>query len=92
MVGMLDRKLARELKSTGVMLAAIISIVAVGVMCFIYMRSAHHNSPASENPFTIASAVAAIMRTVARPVLPPGRCSLRRALLPQGVAFFVGWG
>ncbi len=43
MVSVLDRKLLREVRSSGVMLLAITSIIAVGVMCFIYMRTAYYN-------------------------------------------------
>ncbi len=43
MVGVLDRKLLREVRSSGVMLVAIGSIIAVGVMCFIYMRTTYYN-------------------------------------------------
>lgn len=43
MVGVLDRKLWREVRSAGVLLLAITSIIAVGVMCFVYMRSAYFN-------------------------------------------------
>jgi putative ABC transport system permease protein len=42
-VGALDRKLLREVRSSGTMLIAITSIIAVGVMCFVYMRSAYYN-------------------------------------------------
>ena len=43
MVSVLDRKLLREVRSSGIMLLAIGSIIAVGVMCFIYMRTAYYN-------------------------------------------------
>jgi len=43
LVGVLDRKLLREVRSSGLTLVAITSIMAVGVMCFIYMRSAYYN-------------------------------------------------
>ncbi|REK19138.1 MAG: ABC transporter permease [Planctomycetota bacterium] len=43
MVSALDRKLLREVRATGAMLIAITSIIAVGVMCFVYMRSAYYN-------------------------------------------------
>src|SRR5688572_14274001 len=33
----------REVRSSGSLLIAITSIIAVGVMCFVYMRSAHFN-------------------------------------------------
>ncbi|MDZ4818579.1 MAG: FtsX-like permease family protein [Planctomycetota bacterium] len=39
----LDRKLLREAKASKGLILAITSLVAVGVMCFIYMRSAHRN-------------------------------------------------
>jgi putative ABC transport system permease protein len=42
-VSVLDRKLRRELKASWLMLVAIISIVAVGVACFISMGSAYSN-------------------------------------------------
>ncbi len=38
LVSVLDRKLLREVRSSGMMLLAITSIIAVGVMCFVYMR------------------------------------------------------
>ena len=40
---MLDRKLAREIYGSKGLLLAITSIIAVGVMCFVSMRSAYHN-------------------------------------------------
>ena len=43
MGGVLDRKLLREVRSSGALLLAITSIIAVGVMCFVYMRSAYYN-------------------------------------------------
>ncbi len=43
MVSMLDRKLLREVRSSAAMLLAVTSIMAVGVMCFIYMRSTYYN-------------------------------------------------
>ena len=43
MVSMLDRKLLREMRSSGALLLAITSIMAVGAMCFVYMRSTYHN-------------------------------------------------
>lgn len=43
MVNVLDRKLWREVRHSGGLLVAIVSLIAVGVMCFIYMRSAYHN-------------------------------------------------
>ncbi|MEX0676187.1 MAG: FtsX-like permease family protein [Pirellulales bacterium] len=43
MVSVLDRKLLREVRSSGALLLAITSIIAVGVMCFIYMRTAYYN-------------------------------------------------
>ena len=39
----LDRKLLREVRSSGSLLIAITSVIAVGVMCFIYMKSAYYN-------------------------------------------------
>jgi putative ABC transport system permease protein len=39
----LDRKLLREVRSSGALLLAITSIIAVGVMCFVYMRTAYYN-------------------------------------------------
>jgi putative ABC transport system permease protein len=39
----LDRKLLRELNGAKGLLLAITSIIAVGVMCFVAMRSAYHN-------------------------------------------------
>jgi putative ABC transport system permease protein len=42
-VGVLDRKLLREVRSSGSLLIAITSVIAVGVMCFVYMRSAYYN-------------------------------------------------
>lgn len=43
MVGVLDRKLLREVRSSGLMLLAITSVMTVGTMCFVYMRSTYHN-------------------------------------------------
>src|SRR6185312_706521 len=43
LVSVLDRKLARELKASKGMILASMSVIAVGVMCFIYMRSAYRN-------------------------------------------------
>lgn len=43
MVSVLDRKLWREVHGSGSLLVAITSIIAVGVMCFVYMRSAYFN-------------------------------------------------
>ena len=43
MVSVLDRKLLREVKNSRALLMAITSIIAVGVMCFVYMRSTYHN-------------------------------------------------
>jgi len=42
-VSVLDRKLARELKASWGLLLAIISIIAVGVACFVSMGSAYNN-------------------------------------------------
>ena len=42
-MSVLDHKLGRELKSSWMLLAAIISIIAVGVACFISMGSAYYN-------------------------------------------------
>ena len=39
----LDRKVLRELIASKGLLLAITSLIAVGVMCFIYMRSAYNN-------------------------------------------------
>ena len=39
----LDRKLIREARASKGLILAITSLVAVGVMCFIYMRSAYNN-------------------------------------------------
>ncbi|QDV34298.1 ABC transporter permease [Tautonia plasticadhaerens] len=39
----LDRKLWRDLRGSGVVVLAIASIIAVGVACFVAMRSAYHN-------------------------------------------------
>jgi putative ABC transport system permease protein len=43
MVRVLDRKLLRELWHQKGLIIAITTLVAVGVMCFVYMRSAHRN-------------------------------------------------
>lgn len=43
MVTALDRKLLREVRSSAGLLLAITSVMAVGVMCFIYTRSAYNN-------------------------------------------------
>jgi putative ABC transport system permease protein len=42
-VNVLDRKLFREARHSGALLLAITSVIAVGVMCFIYMHSVHQN-------------------------------------------------
>jgi putative ABC transport system permease protein len=42
-VSVLDRKLLREARSSGPLLLAITSVIAVGVMCFVYMRSTYQN-------------------------------------------------
>lgn len=39
----LDRKLLREAQASKGLILAITSLVAVGVMCFVYMRSAYNN-------------------------------------------------
>ena len=43
MLSVLDRKLIREVRASGSLLIAITSVIAVGVMCFIYMKSAFYN-------------------------------------------------
>ena len=42
-MSVLHRKLGRELKSAGGLLLAIVSIVAVGVSCYVAMGSAYNN-------------------------------------------------
>jgi putative ABC transport system permease protein len=42
-VSVLDRKLIREVRGSIAMLLAITSIIAVGTMCFVYMRASYHN-------------------------------------------------
>jgi len=42
-VSVLDRKLLREVRSSGLTLLAITSVMTVGAMCFVYMRSTYHN-------------------------------------------------
>jgi putative ABC transport system permease protein len=42
-VSVLDRKLLREVRGSILMLLAITSIIAVGTMCFVYMRASYHN-------------------------------------------------
>jgi putative ABC transport system permease protein len=42
-VSVLDRKLRRELKASWLLLAAVVSIIAVGVACFVSMGSAYNN-------------------------------------------------
>ena len=42
-MSVLDRKLRREVGATWPMLAAIVSIIAVGVACYVAMASAYHN-------------------------------------------------
>src|SRR5262245_37441881 len=42
-MAVLDRKLLREVRSSGSLLIAITSVIAVGVMCFVYMKSAFYN-------------------------------------------------
>ena len=43
MVSVLDRKLLRELRASWLLLAAIVSIMAVGVACFVSMGAAYNN-------------------------------------------------
>ncbi len=43
MTSVLDRKLIRDLSSSGGMILAIASIIAMGVACFVALRSAYHN-------------------------------------------------
>lgn len=43
MLPVLDRKLLREVRSSGSLLLAITSVIAVGVMCYVYMKSAFYN-------------------------------------------------
>ncbi|OHB79066.1 MAG: hypothetical protein A2V98_02020 [Planctomycetes bacterium RBG_16_64_12] len=43
MVSVLDRKLLRELRASWLLLAAIVSIIAVGVACYVSMGSAYNN-------------------------------------------------
>jgi putative ABC transport system permease protein len=47
----LDRKLARDLLAAKGRLLAIISIIAVGVMCFIYMRSSYYNLKTAQSSY-----------------------------------------
>lgn len=42
-MSVLDRKLLREVRGQVTMLLAITSIIAVGTMCFVYMRASYHN-------------------------------------------------
>ncbi|MEX2114741.1 MAG: ABC transporter permease, partial [Pirellulales bacterium] len=42
-MSVLDRKLMREVRGQITMLLAITSIIAVGTMCFVYMRASYHN-------------------------------------------------
>ncbi len=42
-MSVLDRKLVREMRASKGLILAITSLVAVGVMCFVYMKAAHHN-------------------------------------------------
>jgi len=42
-VSVLDRKLLRELRASWLLLTAIISIIAVGVACYVSMGAAYHN-------------------------------------------------
>ena len=72
MVSVLDRKLLRELRQLRGLLLAITSIMAVGVMCFVYMRSAYHN---------LRPRQAAVLRPV-----PDGRFLDRREEGPAGRA------
>ncbi len=43
MVGVLDRKLLREVRGSRSLLLTISSIMTLGVMCFVYMRSSYYN-------------------------------------------------
>ncbi len=42
-ISALDRKLIRDLRSSGIIVLAIAGIIAVGVACFVTMRSAYQN-------------------------------------------------
>jgi len=42
-VSVLDRKLLRELRASWLLLTAIVSIIAVGVACYVSMGGAYHN-------------------------------------------------
>ncbi len=49
-MNVLDRKLLREARASKGLILAITSLVAVGVMCLIYMRSAYNNLIAGQGP------------------------------------------
>lgn len=51
MVGVLDRKLLRELRSSRSLLLTISSIMTLGVMCFVYMRSSYHNLRGAQSQY-----------------------------------------
>ena len=52
----LDRKVLRELVASKGLLLAITSLIAVGVMCFIYMRSAYNNLEPGQGPSITSNA------------------------------------
>jgi putative ABC transport system permease protein len=57
-VSVLDRKLVRELAASKGMILASMSVIAVGVMCFIYMRSAYRNLSLEQNRYYIQTRLA----------------------------------
>lgn len=70
----LDRKVLRELFASKGLLIAITSLIAVGVMCFIYMRSAYNN-------LKIAPKIA----ITANAGWPISGSSLRKCLWPNSI-------
>lgn len=57
-MSVLDRKLRRELKASWLMLLAIISIIAVGVACYISMGSAYNNLNEAKQRYYVQSRMA----------------------------------
>jgi putative ABC transport system permease protein len=57
-VNVLDRKLLREARASKGLILAITSLVAVGVMCLIYMRSAYNNLSIAKDQYFAESRLA----------------------------------
>lgn len=57
-MNVLDRKLLREVRASRLLLLAIVSVIAVGVMCFVYMRSAYFNLRLAQQEYYVAGRMA----------------------------------